>query len=129
MKLSDIQRNGSWRTLKMQPEGPKPGDVCSLATAAAKNQPDDDRRTLMHVGIFKSKRPGPNGLEIWTFVDGGQGSYEGLQQVQERTRYFNPNTEILSTKIADAGQNPGDRWLRGWIDIDLHFKKKPAATP
>lgn len=129
MKLSDIAKEGAWHTLETHPEGPNPGDVCSLATAGAKDQPDDNKRTLMHVGVFKSKRPGPNGLEIWTFVDGGQGTYEGRQQVQERTRFFNPQTQILSTKMADAGQNAGDRWLRGWLDIDTHLKEKSDKTP
>ncbi len=126
MKLSDIAKEGAWHTLETHPEGPNPGDVCSLATTGAKDQVDDNKRTLMHVGVFKSKRPGPNGLEIWTFVDGGQGTYEGRQQVQERTRFFNPQTQILSTKMADAGQNAGDRWLRGWVDIDTHLKEKSA---
>lgn len=128
MKLSDIAKEGAWRTLETHPEGPNPGDICSLATAGSKDVADDNKRTLMHVGIFKSKRSGPKGLEIWTFVDGGQGTYEGRQQIQERTRFFNPQTQILSTKMADAGQNAGDRWLRGWLDIDTHLKAKTDKT-
>jgi hypothetical protein len=108
------QKRGSWRTLKTNLEGPKPGDVYSLGVP-------NDAITIKHIGIFKSKRPGPDGMEIWTVVDGGQGTYEALQMVKERTRYYNPKTHILSTKLADAGQRNDDRSLRGWIDIDVHF--------
>jgi hypothetical protein len=110
------EKRKSWRTLKEQPGGPKPGDIYSLANAK-------NRGKIEHLGIFKSSRPGPNDLQIWTVVDGGQGSYDKMQQILERTRYYNSKTGILSTKMADAGQSADDRWLRGWIDIEEHFKK------
>jgi len=112
-------KRGSWRTLETQPEGPKPGDVYSLGMPK-------DKKTIMHIGIFKSSRPGTGDTRIWTVVDGGQGTYETRQEVWERTRYFNPKTQILSTNLADAGQSAEDRSLRGWIDIDEHFKKEES---
>lgn len=114
------QKRGSWRTLEMQPEGPRPGDVYSLGAA-------NDKREIKHLGVFKSSRSGPNGIQIWTVVDGGQGAYESKQQILERTRYYNPKTQLLSSELADSGQLKGDRSLRGWIDIDAHFKKTDAA--
>lgn len=110
-------KRGSWRTLETQPEGPKPGDVYSLGLPR-------DKKTIKHIGIFKSSRPGTGDMRIWTVVDGGQGTYESRQEVWERTRYFNTKTQILSTNLADAGQSAEDRSLRGWIDIEEHFKKE-----
>jgi hypothetical protein len=114
-------KRGSWRTLETHPEGPKPGDVYSLGKA-------NDKKTIMHIGVFKSSRPGSGDFRIWTVVDGGQGTYESRQEVWERTRYFNTKTQILSTNLADAGQDAQDRSLRGWIDIDEHFKKRATST-
>ena len=134
MKLSDMAREGAWHTLELQPEGepptdlPKPGDACSLAAPGAKDQPDDEKRRLLHVSIFKSRRPGPGKLQIWTFVDGGQGVYEGRQQVRERASYFDPATGMLSATLDPAGNLVGGSWLRGWIDVDTQLKKKPAEA-
>jgi hypothetical protein len=47
-----------------------------------------------------------------------QGTYAGIQQVNERSRTFNKKTGMFSSNLADAGQNKGNRKLVGWIDID-----------
>jgi hypothetical protein len=100
--------------------------------------------------VFKSRRPGENGTEIWTVVDGGQGTFEGRQETRERTRIFykerlevsiatrsttgrigQEKTEmecgVLKSKLAEAGQSKDDKLLRGWIDIDQYFGS--AAVP
>jgi dienelactone hydrolase len=101
--------------------------------------------------VFKSRRAGPGGTEIWTVVDGGQGKFESRQEVRERTRTFTkekllvsiPKTfyesgdkkgqpqqwdkpeelecGVLKSKKADAGQGADDKLLRGWLDIDEYF--------
>lgn len=115
-------KRGSWRTLATNPEGPKPGDIYSLGLPK-------DKKTIKHLGIFKSRRPGPKEkTEIWTVVDGGQGTYATRQQVLERTRFFHADTELLTTNLADAGQDPEDRSLRGWVDVEAHFAKKDEAV-
>ena len=116
-------KRGSWRTLDTQPDGPKPGDVYSLGLA--KNP-----EAIQHLGVLKSRRTGAPGTEIWTVVDGGQGSYASQQKILERTRTYHLDTHLLTTMLADAGQDASDRSLRGWIDIEAHFKTKdPADTP
>jgi hypothetical protein len=122
------KKRGSWRTVETNPKGPKPGDVYSLGKVAyAKDGGIKRLGDIMHIGIFKSSRPGPNKKDIWTVVDGGQGTYASRQVILERTRLYDPTTHILSTNLADAGQDKDDRWLRGWIDIEKHFEKKDAA--
>jgi hypothetical protein len=107
--------------------------------------------------VFKSRRPGPGGSEIWTVVDGGQGTFEGRQETRERTRIFQRERlfvripklgatgklkgwetglvemecGVLSSKLADAGQADDDKLMRGWIDLDEMFGggDAPAATP
>jgi Domain of unknown function (DUF4157) len=114
-------KRGSWRTLDAQPEGPRPGDVYSLGLA---KNPD----AIQHLGVLKSRRPGAKGTEIWTVVDGGQGTYESQQKILERTRTYHLDTKLLTTMLADAGQDPSDRSLRGWIDIEVHFRKQETST-
>ena len=60
-------------------------------------------------------------------MDGGQGSY-GSQKVLERTRYYDPETQLLSSKMGDAGQSGDIRSLRGWIDVEAHFRKKDEVV-
>ena len=107
-----------------------------------------------HVGVFKSRRPGPSGSEIWTVVDGGQGSFEGRQETRERTRVFvrekmevsipkrtqsgtfagyekdtvEMEVGVLKSKYADAGQSDEDKILRGWVDIDDYFGGTSEST-
>ena len=115
-------KRGSWRTLETQPGGPKPGDVYSLGLA---NNPE----SIQHLGVLKSRRPGTKkDTEIWTVVDGGQGTYETQQKILERTRTYHLDTKLLTTMLADAGQDPTDRSLRGWIDIELHFRQQDTST-
>lgn len=116
-----LKRN-SWRTLETHPEGPKPGDAYSVSDA-------NNHKELKHVGTVRSRRPAGSGKEVWTVVDGGQGTYESRQQVLEKTRYFDPTTGILSSKLAGAGQTADDRWLRGWIDIEQHLATPDPAAP
>lgn len=115
-------KRGSWRTLETHPEGPKPGDAYSVSDAK-------NHKEFKHVGTVRSRRPAASGKEVWTVVDGGQGTYESRQQVLEKTRYFDPATGILSSKLADAGQTADDRWLRGWIDIEQHLATPDPAAP
>ena len=112
--------------------------------------------TVLHIGIFKSRRKSGDG-EIWTVVDGGQGKFESRQETRERTRTFvrerlevsiptkffesgknkgSPSgweTEeiecgVLKSKKADAGQSADDKLLRGWLDIDEYFGGGSAPT-
>ncbi len=112
------ERRSSWRTFPKDSAGPQPGDAYSIegVDGAEKGQ-------LEHVGFFRSRRPGaePN-TEIWTVVDGGQGQYDAEDKILERTRLFHKDTNILTSKLADGGQSAGRRLLRGWIDIEAHFK-------
>ena len=152
-------RAGAFHTLDSHPEGPKPGDVLSYG---AINKPTSKGglrnaqfQTIMHVGILKSRREGTEpGTEIWTVVDGGQNTFEGIQQVWERTRVFKkenlniliPNRfkkkdkqaigyekqsivkecGVLKSKTADAGQSADDKLLRGWVDIDELYGGEPS---
>jgi hypothetical protein len=154
----NAKRGGAFRTLESHPEGPKAGDIMSYGPVfkAAKG---GLRRTnfyeTKHVGVFKSRRPGPSGSEIWTVVDGGQGSFEGRQETRERRRVFarermevsipkrtqsgkfagfekdavEMEVGVLKSKYADAGQGDEDKILRGWIDIDDYFGGPSEATP
>jgi len=152
------KRAGAFHTLESHPAGPKPGDIYSCGIV---NPPAKDGRlrtanffTTTHVGVFKSRRPGPGGVEIWTVVDGGQGTFEGRQETRERTRIFvkerlevaipkkmagaevkaweNKPEEIecgvLKSKLADAGQGADDKLLRGWLDIDEYFGSAPSEA-
>jgi len=120
-KVEGLKR-GSWRTLKDQPSGPLPGDVYSLGLA---NNPEK----IQHLGVIKSRRPGKEkNTETWTVVDGGQGTYETQQKILERTRTFHLDTKLLTTMLADAGQDDSDRSLRGWIDIETHFKRADTTV-
>jgi hypothetical protein len=113
----------SWRTLATNPEGPRPGDIYYLW--------DTQKNQAAHMGVFKSASPvtGQEDLQTWVVTDGGQGSYEGIQQVNERTRGpFNRKTGIFSSSIAEAGQSKGDRKLVGWIDIDAHHAANPVSV-
>jgi hypothetical protein len=156
------QRGGAFHTLESHPSGPKPGDIYSCGIVTKPTKKDGLRTanffTTTHVGVFKSRRPGPNGAEIWTVVDGGQGTFEGRQETRERTRIFqrerleisipkkiasngNPlawenkpvemECGVLHSKLADAGQGADDKLLRGWLDIDEYFgddKSVPTQT-
>jgi len=112
-----------WRDAKDHPEGPKPGDPYWLF--------DVDRNRTAHMGVFKSRvSAGTTAdgapLQMWTVTDGGQGGYQRIQEVQERTRGpYNPATLLFSSSIAEAGQSKGSRRLTGWIDID---KEHEAET-
>jgi hypothetical protein len=113
----------AWRTLDASPDGPKAGDVYYLWDVV-KNQGG-------HIGMFKSATPVPGneGYYTWVVTDGGQGTYESIQQAQERTRGpFNKKTGLFSSSIAEAGQAKGDRRLVGWVDIDAYNAGDPAAT-
>jgi hypothetical protein len=157
----DEKRAGAFHTLWSHPAGPKPGDIYSLGAVNKASKKGALRSanflTTMHVGVFKSRRPGPGGTEIWTVVDGGQGTFEGRQETRERTRVFQRERlmvripklgstgklkgwesdlvelecGVLSSKLADAGQADDDKLLRGWIDLDEMFGggEAPAATP
>ncbi len=109
----------SWRTLATNPQGPRPGDIYYLW--------DTDLNRAAHMGVFKSSTPIPDQpkLQRWVVTDGGQGSYEGVQQVNERSRMLNTETGMFSSDLADAGQNKGDRRLEGWIDIDAQAAANP----
>lgn len=110
----------AWRTLASNPDGPKPGDVYYLSYVATGQG--------AHMGVFKSMTPvsGSEDLYTWIVTDGGQGTYETINQAQERTRGpFNKKTGLFSSSIAEAGQGKGDRRLDGWVDIDAYNKGKP----
>jgi hypothetical protein len=75
-----------------------------------------------------SKAPVPNkpDLERWVVTDGGQGEYEKVNFIYERSRTFNKKTGIFSKgDVAEAGQEKGDRRLVGWVDIDIQAAAKP----
>jgi hypothetical protein len=115
-----------WRDAKSNPGGPKPGDLYWLF--------DRVRHRTAHMGVFKSKvsagaTPDGDPLETWTVTDGGQGGYQSIQEVQERTRGpYNPKTRVFSSSIAEAGQSKGDRELTGWIDVDEEHAAEPVST-
>jgi hypothetical protein len=155
----NANRGGAFRTLESHPSGPKAGDIMSYGPVFKASKAGGLRRTnfieTKHVGVFKSRRPGPSGTEIWTVVDGGQGSFEGRQETRERTRVFarermlvqipkrtdsgkfagfetdmvEMEVGVMKSKYADAGQSDEDKVLRGWIDIDDYFGGTSAATP
>jgi hypothetical protein len=165
-------RGGAFHTLDDRPGGPKPGDIISYGVIHEK--PGGGRRFAnfeerSHIGVFKSKRKPKSGSGwIWTVVDGGQGTYESLQEIRERTRKFTTESldiqipkafytadekqgdilvhargsvkyverdtvektcGVLKSKLADAGQSPEDKLLRGWLDIDEMFGSGPAPDP
>jgi hypothetical protein len=146
------KRAGAFHTLESHPKGPRPGDIVSYGAVTPAPKPGALRQanffTILHIGVFKSRRTGPGGTEIWTVVDGGQGKFEGRQETRERTRTFTrerlevaiPKTlsgsgqvkswenareviecGVLKSKKADAGQSADDKLLRGWLDIDEYF--------
>lgn len=110
-------------TLARRPEGPRPGDVYWLEFTAG--------GSTAHMGVFKSRAPaaGLPGQETWVVTDGGQGGYQGIQVVVERTRGpFDPSTGWFGD-TADSGQQSGKRYLAGWIDIEEHNRaKQPEAA-
>lgn len=143
-------RAGAFQTLESNPAGPQAGDIVSYGAIYEPTKPGRLRRgdfgTIKHVGVFKSRRPGPNDTEIWTVVDGGQGDFARRQETRERTRIFQKERlevsiamlgptgkrtgaretaemecGVLKSKLADAGQSMDDKLLRGWIDIDQYF--------
>jgi hypothetical protein len=149
-------RGGAFHTLESHPAGPKAGDIVSYGAIYKPQPPGTLRRgdfnTIKHIGVFKSRRPGPNGSEIWTVVDGGQGEFLKRQETRERTRLFQRERlavsipkvgksgtiigkekdaeemecGVLKSKLADAGQSDDDKLLRGWVDIDEFFGTGPA---
>jgi hypothetical protein len=103
-----------WKTLDKNPEGPKPGDIYWLW--------DIPNNRVAHMGVFKSKASIPDkpDLERWVVTDGGQGEYEKVNFIYERSRTFNKKTGIFSKgDVAEAGQEKGDRRLVGWVDIEV----------
>ena len=147
-----LGRAGAFRTIQSHPKGPRPGDIVSYGKI--EKAPDDKSKrqtnfhTILHIGVFKSRRSLPNGQELWTVVDGGQGKFEGRQEIRERYRTFARETldvaipkdttssgkataweakrvpmvcGVLKSKKADAGMNADDKLLRGWVDIDDLF--------
>lgn len=152
-----LGRAGAFRTLQSHPSGPRPGDIVSYGKIDPAPRPKANRQTnfhtILHIGVFKSRRTLPDGKELWTVVDGGQGKFEGRQEIRERYRTFARETldvaipkettssgeaksweakrvpiecGVLKSKKADAGMNADDKLLRGWIDIDDLFG---AGTP
>lgn len=133
---SAARKYGAWRTWADTPEGPKPGDVYSFWLAKVewdKNIDDKDKtaanlekakitrdsNTNKHVGVFKSRRPNPDGkTETWTVTDGGQGK---RQEIRERYRTFHIATQIFTTGAADGGQQADPRWISGWLDLDAYY--------
>ncbi len=102
----------------------KPGDIYYLW--------DLTKNRAAHMGVFKSLTtvPGHPNIQRWVVTDGGQGTYAGIQQVNERSRTFNTRTGIFSSDVAEAGQDKGDRLLVGWIDIDeQNAAPKPPPKP
>ena len=109
-----------WKTLDKYSEGPKPGDIYWLW--------DIPNNRAAHMGVFKSKAPVPDkpDLERWVVTDGGQGQYEKVNFIYERSRIFNKKTGTFSkADVAEAGQEKGDRRLVGWVDIDVQAAAKP----
>ena len=153
----NAKKGGAFRTLESHPQGPKAGDIMSYGPVF-KAKSGGLRRTnfveTKHVGVFKSRRPGPSGAEIWTVVDGGQGTFEGRQETRERTRVFTTErmevqipkrttsgqfagfetatvemvVGVLKSKYADAGMGDEDKILRGWVDIDDYFGGTSEST-
>ena len=152
-------KGGAFRTLESHPQGPKPGDIMSYGPVLKAAKQGGLRRTnfieTKHVGVLKSRRPSAPGKEIWTVVDGGQGTFEGRQEVRERSRAFTRErmevqipkrtssgkfagyeaetvemvVGVMTSQYADAGQEAGDRLLRGWIDIDDYFGGSSEPLP
>jgi hypothetical protein len=106
-------RAGAFHTLESHPKGPRPGDIVSYGAVLPAAQGKTIRKanffTVLHIGIFKSRRKGPGDSEIWTVVDGGQGKFEGRQETRERTRTFTrERLEIaIPTKFFDSGPYKG----------------------
>ena len=152
-----LGRAGAFRTLQSHPSGPRPGDIVSYGKIDKAPRPNANRQanfhTILHIGVFKSRRKLAGGQELWTVVDGGQGKFEGRQEIRERYRTFARETldivvpkemksateaktweakrvpiecGVLKSKKADAGMNADDKLLRGWVDIDDLFG---AGTP
>lgn len=152
-------RAGAFHTLESHPGGPRPGDIYSCGIVEKPARKGGPRTanffTTTHVGVFKSRRPLPDGREVWTVVDGGQGTFAGRQETRERTRIFvkerleiaipkkvsssgqpltweNKRTEmecgVLKSTLADAGQGDEDKLLRGWLDIDEYFGSAPIEA-
>jgi hypothetical protein len=155
-----LGRAGAFRTLQTHPSGPRPGDIVSYGKIEPAPRPNANRQTnfhtILHIGVFKSRRKLPDGQELWTVVDGGQGKFEGRQEIRERYRTFARETldvampkettssdqaktweakrvpiqcGVLKSKKADAGQSPDDKLLRGWVDIDDLFGAATPPTP
>ena len=95
------KRGGAFHTLEDRPGGPRPGDIISYGAVQPAKKEGERRRanfeTRTHVGVFKSRRTGSAGAEIWTVVDGGQGTIKSRQEIRERTRIF--TTEELDVQI------------------------------
>jgi hypothetical protein len=154
-----LGRAGAFRTLQSHPSGPRPGDIVSYGKIEPAPRPGANRQTqfhtILHIGVFKSRRSLPNGQELWTVVDGGQGKFEGRQEIRERYRTFARETldvlipkettasdkaktweakrvpiecGVLKSKKADAGMSADDKLLRGWVDIDDLFGGGTAPT-
>lgn len=109
-----------WRSWEDHKEGPKPGDIYWLWDIALKR--------VAHMGVFKSATPIPGhpGFTRWVVSDGGQGTYEGIQLVKERSRTLDTTTGIfLTSEVPEAAQGKGDRKLIGWVDIVAQNAAKP----
>ncbi|MEA2318288.1 MAG: hypothetical protein QOD44_2477 [Solirubrobacteraceae bacterium] len=130
-------RAGAFHTLESHPKGPRPGDIVSygqvLPAARDKTIRQANFFTVLHIGIFKSRRKGPGDSEIWTVVDGGQGKFEGRQETRERTRTFTrERLEVaVPTKFFESGPYKGSP--SGWekspevIDCGVLKSKKADA--
>lgn len=147
-----LGRAGAFRTLQSHPTGPRPGDIVSYGKIEKPPRPGALRptnfHTITHIGVFKSRRKLSKDRELWTVVDGGQGTFTSRQEIRERYRTFVRETldvlipkqttsadvattweakrvpmecGVLKSKKADAGQGPDDKLLRGWVDIDDLF--------
>jgi hypothetical protein len=152
-----LGRAGAFRTLQSHPSGPRPGDIVSYGKVEPAPRANANRQTnfhtILHIGVFKSRRKLSDKQELWTVVDGGQGKFEGRQEIRERYRTFTRETldvaipkettsadkaktweakrvpmecGVLKSKKADAGMSADDKLLRGWVDIDELFG---AGTP
>ena len=152
------KRGGAFHTLESHPKGPRPGDIVSYGAVLPPKTKGGLRTanffTILHIGVFKSRRT-IGGKEVWTVVDGGQGTFENRQETRERKRTFTKEKlevsipkvisegqvkiwddpeeivcGVLKSKVADAGQSADDKLLRGWLDIDEYFGggSPPAET-
>ena len=114
---------------------PKRGDFYVLWSTKAGPGGKVEPKQFSHVAYFTGRTVQPDGSEVWTSVDGGQGTAadispkgvvnrKGAEAILACTRTYFPDSNLMAGGVAN--QPEGGRWLLGWIDVDKLVTPAPA---